>query len=63
MWYLEPSEPGTILAALAAGPGHVAEAVVGHDDEALDLAPAAGSGPRARRSGTSCSRNRSCPVA
>jgi len=42
VWYLEPAEPGTILAALAAGPGHVAVAVAGHDDEALDRAPAAG---------------------
>jgi hypothetical protein len=42
VWYLEPAEPGTILAALAAGPGHVAAALAGHHDDALDRAPAAG---------------------
>ncbi len=42
VWYLEHAEPGTILAALAAGPGHVADAVAGHGDDALDRAPAAG---------------------
>lgn len=42
VWYLEPAEPGTILAALAAGPGHVAAAVAGHDDRALDRTPAPG---------------------
>jgi Zn finger protein HypA/HybF involved in hydrogenase expression len=42
VWYLEHAEPGTILAALAAGPGHVTAAIAGHDDEALDRAPAPG---------------------
>jgi hypothetical protein len=42
VWYLEHAEPGTILAALAAGPGHVAGAVGGHEDDALDRAPAPG---------------------
>jgi hypothetical protein len=42
VWYLEHAEPGTILAALAAGPGHVVEAVDGHEDDALDRAPAPG---------------------
>jgi hypothetical protein len=42
VWYLEPAEPGTILAALAAGPGHVAAAVGGRDDATLGLAPAPG---------------------
>ncbi len=42
VWYLEPAEAGTILAALAAGPGHVAAALSGHDDRALDRAPAPG---------------------
>src|SRR3954449_6912072 len=42
VWYLEPAEPGTILAALAAGPEHVTAAVRGRDDEALDTPPADG---------------------
>ena len=42
VWYLEPAEPGTILAALAAGPGHVAAALEGRADAALDRAPAPG---------------------
>jgi hypothetical protein len=41
-WYLEPAEPGTILAQLAAGPGHVVAALAGRDDAALDEAPAVG---------------------
>ena len=41
-WYLDPAEPGTILAALAAGPGHVAAAVAGREDAVLARAPAAG---------------------
>lgn len=41
-WYLEPAEPGTVLAALAAGPGHLARALSGRTDEALDRAPAPG---------------------
>jgi hypothetical protein len=42
VWYLEPAEPGTILAALAAGPGHLAAAVAAHDDETLARAPGPG---------------------
>ncbi len=42
VWYLEHAEPGTILAALAAGPGHVAAALGGHDDATLDRPPAPG---------------------
>lgn len=42
VWYLEPAEPGTILAALAAGPGHVTAALAGRDDAALDRPPARG---------------------
>lgn len=42
VWDLEPAEPGTILAALAAGPGHVAAALAGRADAALDRAPAPG---------------------
>lgn len=41
-WYLEHAEPGTILAALAAGPGHVTAALAGHDDADLDRDPAPG---------------------
>jgi hypothetical protein len=42
VWYLEPAEPGTILAALATGPGRIADALSGHDDGALAVPPAPG---------------------
>ncbi len=42
VWYLEPAEPGPIMAALAAGPLHVDEALGGRDDATLALPPAAG---------------------
>lgn len=41
VWYLEPAEPGTILAALASGPGRVGAALRGRDDAALARAPRA----------------------
>lgn len=41
-WYLEPAEPGMILATLATGPGRIAAALAGHDDGALARPPAAG---------------------
>jgi hypothetical protein len=41
-WYLEHAERGTILAALAAGPGHIVAALADHDDAALDRPPAPG---------------------
>jgi hypothetical protein len=42
VWYLEPAEPGTILAALATGPGRIAPALADHDDEVLGRPPAPG---------------------
>jgi len=42
VWYLEPADRGAILAALAAGSRHIADAVAGRDDEALNRPPAAG---------------------
>lgn len=42
IWYLDHAEPGTILAALATGPGRIAAAIGGIDDEALARPPAAG---------------------
>jgi hypothetical protein len=41
-WYLEPAEPGPILAALAAGPSHFEAALTGHGDAALARSPAPG---------------------
>jgi hypothetical protein len=42
VWYLEPAEPGMVLAALASGPGRLAAALGGHDDAALARPPARG---------------------
>jgi hypothetical protein len=42
VWYLEHAEPGTVLAALGAGSRHIADALAGHDDDALARRPAAG---------------------
>jgi uncharacterized damage-inducible protein DinB len=42
VWYLEHIEPGTVLAALAAGTRHVADALAGRSDDALARRPAAG---------------------
>ena len=42
VWYLEPAEPGTILAALAAGPGRFEHAIGGCDDALLARPPAPG---------------------
>jgi uncharacterized damage-inducible protein DinB len=42
VWYLEHAERGTILAALAAGPRHLADALAGRDDETLARRPAPG---------------------
>jgi uncharacterized damage-inducible protein DinB len=42
VWYLEHTEPGTVLAALAAGPRHVADALAGHSDDDLARRPARG---------------------
>jgi hypothetical protein len=42
IWFLEPAEPGMVLAALATGPGRIAAALQGDDDEALALPPASG---------------------
>jgi hypothetical protein len=42
VWYLEPAEPGTVLAALAAGPSRIGRALDGPGDEALARPPAPG---------------------
>ena len=42
VWYLEPADRGAILAALAAGPRHVGDAIAGRDDAALARPPARG---------------------
>ena len=42
VWYLDPADPGTILAELASGPRRVAAALDGRDDEALARAPRPG---------------------
>jgi hypothetical protein len=42
VWYLEAADRGAILAALAAGPRHLALALAGRADEALARPPAAG---------------------
>jgi uncharacterized damage-inducible protein DinB len=42
VWYLEPADRGAILAALAVGSRHVADAIAGRSDEALARPPAAG---------------------
>jgi hypothetical protein len=42
VWYLEPAEPGMILAALATGPSRLAPALRGRTDEALARSPAPG---------------------
>jgi hypothetical protein len=42
VWYLEPAEPGTVLAALGAGPARVEAALAGRDDAALARPPAPG---------------------
>lgn len=42
IWYLEPAEPGTILAELATGPRRFAAALEGRDDATLDRAPRPG---------------------
>ena len=42
VWYLEPADRGAILAALAAGPRHIADAIAGRDDAALARPPAQG---------------------
>ena len=42
IWFLEPADPGTILAALAMGPGRIAPALAGRDDASLARPPAAG---------------------
>lgn len=42
VWYLEPAEPGTILAELATGPRRIAAALGGRPDEVLDRSPAPG---------------------
>ncbi|MGE5199489.1 MAG: DinB family protein [Rhodospirillaceae bacterium] len=42
VWYLAPADRGAILAALAAGPRHLAAAIAGHSDEALARQPAPG---------------------
>jgi hypothetical protein len=42
VWYLEHAEVGTILAALAAGSRHLADALAGRDDDALARRPAPG---------------------
>jgi uncharacterized damage-inducible protein DinB len=42
VWYLDHAEPGAMLAALAAGSRHLADAVAGHGDDALARRPVAG---------------------
>ena len=42
VWYLEPAEPGTIVATLAAGSGRVAAALAGRDEVDLARPPAPG---------------------
>jgi hypothetical protein len=42
VWYLGPADRGAILAALAAGPRHLALALRGHTDHALARQPAPG---------------------
>jgi hypothetical protein len=42
VWYLEPSDRGAILAALAVGSRHVADAIAGCSDDALARQPRAG---------------------
>jgi uncharacterized damage-inducible protein DinB len=42
VWYLEPADPGAILAALAVGTRHVLDAMRGAGDAALARPPAAG---------------------
>lgn len=42
VWYLEHAEPGAILAALAAGSRHLADALASRSDDTLALRPAPG---------------------
>jgi hypothetical protein len=42
VWFLEPADPGAILAALAAGPHRLALAIEEHNDETLGRQPAPG---------------------
>ena len=42
VWYLAPADRGAILAALAAGPRHLEQALAGRDDAALARSPAPG---------------------
>jgi hypothetical protein len=42
IWYLEPADPGQVLAALASGPGRLTTALAGHDDAELARPPAPG---------------------
>lgn len=42
VWYLEPADRGAILAALMAGPRHIAGAIAGRDDDTLARPPAPG---------------------
>jgi len=42
VWYLEPAEPGTILAELATGPRRIDAALGGRPDDVLDRSPAPG---------------------
>ncbi len=42
VWYLEHAETGTVLAALAAGPRHITDALAGRSDDALARRPSPG---------------------
>jgi hypothetical protein len=42
IWFLEPAEPGTMLAVLATGPDRIAAALSGHDETGLARPPAPG---------------------
>jgi uncharacterized damage-inducible protein DinB len=42
VWYLEHAETGTVLAALASGPRHIADALAGRSDDALARRPSPG---------------------
>ena len=42
VWYLEPADRGAILAALAVGPRHLADALAGRDDGTLARPPVPG---------------------
>lgn len=42
IWFLEPAEPADILAALAAGPALIADALAGHEEADLARPPAPG---------------------